>query len=61
MDTQQERDLGVHPSFYIAVALAYLDFLTEREVRSPHIHESAYATFGMLIQVLQSYLAAAAD
>ncbi|KAI0790182.1 hypothetical protein BC629DRAFT_1582130 [Irpex lacteus] len=31
MDTQQERDLGVHPSFYIAVALAYLDFLTERE------------------------------
>ncbi|KAI0084343.1 hypothetical protein BDY19DRAFT_987561 [Irpex rosettiformis] len=31
MDPRQERELGVHPSFYIAIALAYLDFLTERE------------------------------
>jgi hypothetical protein len=33
IDTQQERQLGVHPSFYVAVALAYLEFLIDREVR----------------------------
>ncbi|KAI0684224.1 hypothetical protein BC835DRAFT_1422414 [Cytidiella melzeri] len=31
MDAQQEKDLGVHPSFYIAVALAYMEFLVDRE------------------------------
>ena len=29
-----ERDLGVAPSFWIAIALTYLDFLEDREVRS---------------------------
>ncbi|KAI0338604.1 hypothetical protein BDW22DRAFT_1409469 [Trametopsis cervina] len=31
LDTEQEKDLGVHPSFYFAVALTYMEFLAERE------------------------------
>ena len=31
IDHQRERELGVQSSFYIAIALTYLDFLMERE------------------------------
>lgn len=34
LDDGVERDLGVTQSFWIAVALTYLDFLEDREVRS---------------------------
>lgn len=34
MDEQQCRNLGVEPSFYIAAALTYLEFLEDREVSS---------------------------
>lgn len=34
LDERVERDLDVAPSFWIAVALTYLDFLEDREVRS---------------------------
>ena len=34
LDESAECDLGVAPSFWIAVALTYLDFLEDREVRS---------------------------
>ena len=34
LDEGVERDLGVAPSFWIAIALTYLDFLEDREVRS---------------------------
>ena len=33
LDERVERDLGVAQSFWIAVALTYLDFLEDREVR----------------------------
>ena len=32
IDTRQAQELGVQTSFYIAVALTYHEFLTEREV-----------------------------
>ncbi|KAJ3523420.1 hypothetical protein NM688_g8733 [Phlebia brevispora] len=32
IDRQREQDFGVQASFWVAVALTYLDFLTEREV-----------------------------
>lgn len=48
MDTRQESELGVHPSFYIAAALAYLDFLTEREVRMSS-HKTAHHTLTLLV------------
>ena len=32
VDQGRERELGIQPSFYVAVALTYLEFLTEREV-----------------------------
>lgn len=32
IDKQRELQLGVQTSFYVAVALTYLDFLMEREV-----------------------------
>lgn len=32
VDRRRERELGVQPSFYIAIALTYLEFLEEREV-----------------------------
>jgi len=31
LDEQAERDLGVAQSFWIAIALTYLDFLEDRE------------------------------
>ncbi|THG98227.1 hypothetical protein EW026_g3926 [Hermanssonia centrifuga] len=31
IDKLRERELGVQTSFYVAVALTYLEFLTERE------------------------------
>ena len=34
LDERVERDIGVAPSFWIAIALTYLDFLEDREVRS---------------------------
>jgi hypothetical protein len=34
LEERVERDLGVAPSFWIAIALTYLDFLEDREVRS---------------------------
>ena len=34
LDERVERDLGVAQSFWIAIALTYLDFLEDREVRS---------------------------
>ena len=34
LDERVERDLGVTHSFWIAIALTYLDFLEDREVRS---------------------------
>lgn len=34
LDEKVERDLGVAQSFWIAIALTYLDFLEDREVRS---------------------------
>lgn len=41
LNTQLAKDLGVQTSFYIAVALTYLEFLTERDVGcaflSPHM------------------------
>ena len=33
LDERAERDLGVAQSFWIAIALTYLDFLEDREVR----------------------------
>lgn len=35
VDAERERELGVQTSFYIAVALTYLEFLTDREVSMP--------------------------
>jgi hypothetical protein len=34
MDKYYVRELGIQPSFYIAVALTYLEFLMERDVRT---------------------------
>ena len=34
MNTALIRSLGVEPSFYVACALTYLEFLSEREVSS---------------------------
>ncbi|GJE89091.1 hypothetical protein PsYK624_051830 [Phanerochaete sordida] len=31
VDLRRERELGVQPSFYVAIALTYLEFLEERE------------------------------
>jgi len=31
IDTKEERSLGVETSFWIAMALSYLEFLEERE------------------------------
>lgn len=56
VDQQRERELGIQPSFYVAVALTYLEFLTEREVgTSPH-PSSSYELIHR-----QSFLAATAD
>ena len=35
IDREEERFLGIEASFWIAVALTYLDFLEDREVRGP--------------------------
>ena len=32
-----ERQMGIDPAFWVAVALAYLEFLTERDVRETYI------------------------
>lgn len=34
LDEKVEREFGVAQSFWIAIALTYLDFLEDREVRS---------------------------
>jgi len=40
LDEKVECDLGVAPSFWIAIALTYLDFLEDREVRSACLSSS---------------------
>lgn len=41
LDEQVESDLGVDQSFWIAIALTYLDFLEDREVRSTWLGSTA--------------------
>ena len=55
LDERAERELGVAQSFWIAIALTYLDFLEDREVRpTDGVHR--YDIHGP-----QSYLAAVSD
>jgi len=42
LDERAECDLGVAPSFWIAIALTYLDFLEDREVRSACLSSSLW-------------------
>lgn len=56
VDRRRERELGVQPSFYVAIALTYLEFLEEREVSSSHLLRHL-----ILLTSCQSFLAASAD
>lgn len=37
IDTEMEKELGVDRSFWVAVALTYMEFLVEREVNQVHL------------------------
>lgn len=55
IDIEMEREMGIERSFWVTVALTYMEFLTEREVCS-----TVPLLFLRLIDtLLQSYLAAA--
>ena len=52
-----ETDLGLERGFVLAVALAYMEYLTEREVRLEL--STAKGVWLTYTYVLQSYIAAA--
>lgn len=56
IDAERERELGVQTSFYVAVALTYLEFLTDREVSAVLDTLTLHTE-----QMPQSYLAAVTD
>jgi hypothetical protein len=56
IDRIQESLLGIETSFWVAVALAYLEFLQERDVRLPHLFPCLP---GLIFT--QGYLAAITD